>query len=306
MKRNLLWRGLLILAVAVACFALAYPPKDKINLGLDLQGGMHLVLQVHTEDAVRAETDTDMARLVDLAKDKEIARPPGPPHRRLGLRDHRPRRRARDAVSRPARSTCRAGRASRQGDDLVFTMNDKAVNEVQQRRGQPGHADDQQPRRPVRRHRAGDPGQATGHRIVVQLPGVDDCRARAPADQEHRLPRVPHRPRPQGGRRPADPRGVLKPLGGQLPPTVEIMDGDQRDRETQAVTGKTYYAVEKRRTVTGRDLSNARPSHGQFGQPIVEFTLKPAGAEAFARAHRQERRLAASPSCSTAASSRRR
>ena len=70
MNRNLLWRGLLILAVAAICVVLAYPPKDKINLGLDLQGGMHLVLQVHTEDALRADTDADMARLIDLGKEK--------------------------------------------------------------------------------------------------------------------------------------------------------------------------------------------------------------------------------------------
>ncbi len=90
MNRNLLWRGLLILAVAVVCVALAYPPKKKINLGLDLQGGMHLVLQVHTEDALRAETDTDMARLIDLGKDKGA---PGLQGRRTGDRqfvDHRP------------------------------------------------------------------------------------------------------------------------------------------------------------------------------------------------------------------------
>ena len=81
MKRNLLWRGLLILAVAVVFFALGYPPQKKINLGLDLQGGMHLVLQVHTEDALRAETDSDMARLIDVAKDKGA---PGLKGRRTG------------------------------------------------------------------------------------------------------------------------------------------------------------------------------------------------------------------------------
>jgi len=31
--------------------------KQKVKLGLDLQGGVHLVLQVVTDDAIRAETD---------------------------------------------------------------------------------------------------------------------------------------------------------------------------------------------------------------------------------------------------------
>ena len=111
MNRNLLWRGMLILAVAVVCVALAYPPKKKINLGLDLQGGMHLVLQVHTEDALRAETDSDMARLIDPAR----TRAPRPQGRRTGdRRSASPPRRRRRATP-PAswsRSTCRAGRSS--------------------------------------------------------------------------------------------------------------------------------------------------------------------------------------------------
>src|SRR5580693_5302853 len=69
MQRNLLWRGVLILASILAAAAAAYPPKEKINLGLDLRGGMHLMLQVHTEDALRAETDGDMARLAQQVKD---------------------------------------------------------------------------------------------------------------------------------------------------------------------------------------------------------------------------------------------
>jgi len=72
MKRNLLWRGLVILASIVISVLLAYPPRQKINLGLDLRGGMHLVLQVHTEDALRAQTDSDMERLLQQAKDDAL------------------------------------------------------------------------------------------------------------------------------------------------------------------------------------------------------------------------------------------
>ena len=125
MKRNLLWRGLLILAVAVVCFFLAYPPQEKINLGLDLQGGMHLVLQVHTEDALRAETDSDMARLIDVGKDKGA---PGLKGRRTGdatFVDLRPAPEARDAVSDLASKYLPRWKVKRQGDDLVFTMNDQ-------------------------------------------------------------------------------------------------------------------------------------------------------------------------------------
>jgi preprotein translocase subunit SecD len=63
---NLLNRGLVILAVvAIAGFS-AYPPEESINLGLDLRGGMHLVLQVETSEALRAEAEQDMDRFVSL------------------------------------------------------------------------------------------------------------------------------------------------------------------------------------------------------------------------------------------------
>ena len=45
MNRSLLYRGLLILAVVVAAGFAAFPLSEKIHLGLDLRGGMHLVLR---------------------------------------------------------------------------------------------------------------------------------------------------------------------------------------------------------------------------------------------------------------------
>ncbi len=60
MNKGLLIKGGFILGLAALSLFAAYPPKDKLNLGLDLQGGIHLVLKVETQDAVRAETDKDM------------------------------------------------------------------------------------------------------------------------------------------------------------------------------------------------------------------------------------------------------
>src|SRR5690242_20526873 len=42
---------------------------NRIHLGLDLKGGIHLVLQVHVDEAVGSTTDRDAARLQgDLQK----------------------------------------------------------------------------------------------------------------------------------------------------------------------------------------------------------------------------------------------
>ena len=55
MKKKLQYRLAFIVLVAAVCAFLLY--KDKINLGLDLQGGIHLVLQVDVAQALQAETE---------------------------------------------------------------------------------------------------------------------------------------------------------------------------------------------------------------------------------------------------------
>src|SRR5216110_3444540 len=61
-NRLLIVLGVTLLSVwRVAAFPGVVPSiahvKENIRLGLDLRGGTHLVLQVVTDDAIRAETD---------------------------------------------------------------------------------------------------------------------------------------------------------------------------------------------------------------------------------------------------------
>ena len=56
-------RVLIIAAVAVLSFWAIYPPDENIKLGLDLKGGVHLVLRVQTDDALRLETQGAVERL---------------------------------------------------------------------------------------------------------------------------------------------------------------------------------------------------------------------------------------------------
>ena len=76
MRKNLNTKIIVILAaIAVCVFGIIGVPhgitptalKDaiasRINLGLDLRGGTHLVLQVHVEEAVGTTTDSDAARI---------------------------------------------------------------------------------------------------------------------------------------------------------------------------------------------------------------------------------------------------
>ncbi len=49
-----------------------YLPTDRIHLGLDLQGGMHLVLEVQTEKAVESTLERSMGDLKENLMDKRI------------------------------------------------------------------------------------------------------------------------------------------------------------------------------------------------------------------------------------------
>lgn len=57
MPRNLRARAAVVLVVILGSIWFLYPPKKSINLGLDLQGGIHLVLGVETDKHVASQTD---------------------------------------------------------------------------------------------------------------------------------------------------------------------------------------------------------------------------------------------------------
>ena len=63
--KDVRWRVALTLAIVGLSVWAFYPPDKKINLGLDLKGGVHLVLRVQTDDALRSETETTVERLRD-------------------------------------------------------------------------------------------------------------------------------------------------------------------------------------------------------------------------------------------------
>src|SRR5882672_3689432 len=70
MNKSLRWKILAVIGVVALCVWMVYPPSQTVRLGLDLKGGVHLVLKVQTDDALRLETETAMDRLREqLVKD---------------------------------------------------------------------------------------------------------------------------------------------------------------------------------------------------------------------------------------------
>src|SRR5215831_6908667 len=83
MKKNLTARTVVIIVTILLCVygiiglptskaALMQNLHDNIRLGLDLQGGSHLVLEVQVQDAVKADADQTMDRLKEDLKKQNI------------------------------------------------------------------------------------------------------------------------------------------------------------------------------------------------------------------------------------------
>jgi len=280
MNKSLLWRGLAILAVALMAGLSAYPLEENLKLGLDLRGGIHLVLRVETEDAVRSETDKDLDRLVSEFVDKGLTAAAG---ERTGDETFVVRGvpSSRDPEVDDIVDDFLSGWTwHRAGETLEFKMAGANLNEI---RNLAVVQALETIRNRIDAFGVAEPViQRQGERrIVVQLPGVDDPERvksliKNTAFLEFRIVDYPFR-----GGSASSPEEIVAHYGGALPDHLEIKFQILRDDLGQE-QGRIYYAVEKRSAITGRDLRNARPGLGQFNQPVVNFFLTHEGGIKFA------------------------
>lgn len=72
MPKGFRWKLITILVVLGVSIWYAHPLEKKINLGLDLQGGMHLVLGVDAEKAVESTVNRNLGDIKELFGQKNI------------------------------------------------------------------------------------------------------------------------------------------------------------------------------------------------------------------------------------------
>ncbi len=269
-------RGILILIVlAVASFVL-YPPSETINLGLDLRGGSHLVFQVETDDALNTETETDAERLVSFLAESDIEAS----FRQIDNISFALTGVAADQFDQAETLSDElfgdAWDFGRSGGELEL---ERTVPQVAAMRSQAVQQAVETIRNRVDEFGVSEPVIVpTGNRIVVQLPGVDDPERiktliQNTAFLEFRLV--------YEGSGPAASRAeLISFFGGRIPDDAEIFTEVTRD-DNNIVVGETYWALERNRVITGRDLRTARPSNGQLGEPVVSFSLGADGARIF-------------------------
>jgi preprotein translocase subunit SecD len=283
---NIRWKLITILAVFVVFAGVGVYPilaarrgiespswlMDKqLKLGLDLKGGVHLVLRVQTDDALRLETDTETERLREELTKRNIpfANLVAPDATHFRIEGVPP---AQDAAFRAAANEVQANfdRSPGASGTYLFTMKpnvqlqlrDEAV--VQARETLERRVNDLGVTEPSISQQGTD-------QILVQLPGVTDV------DRAKAIMGSPGLLELKIVERQAGTREELL-VNGQVPTGMEIVPGAGG---TGNAATTTFYLVRKVAAVTGRDLRNARPSLDENNQPAVSFTLSNEGGRKF-------------------------
>jgi preprotein translocase subunit SecD len=275
MAKNLRWKLLVIVGVVALSVFAFYPPQEKVRLGLDLKGGVHLVMRVQTDDAVRLETETTADRLREQLRTQNI---PGT------ITVVNPTEFRVDGVTPEQDAAFRAlltdvelvfNRAPGAGS-YTFTMRPnvavqlreeavtQALQTIERRVNDLGVAEPI-----IARHSEDD-------QILVQLPGVTDV---ARAKQIIRSTALLELKLVEQGPF-TDEAAARAAYNNNLPPDLQILPGVSEG--AQATDRSTvYYVVRRVPAVTGRDLRNARPTLDENSRPAVGFSLNNEGASKF-------------------------
>ncbi|HEY7790947.1 MAG TPA: protein translocase subunit SecD [Vicinamibacterales bacterium] len=273
---TLRWKIVLILAItAIAAYAVY--PASKIPLGLDLKGGVQLVLRVNTDDALKFQTQTEMEGLRQGLAAKKVTvggldLVSATSFKVTGVTP------AEDNAFRDAASDLGTNynRVSGVNGTYTFEMKPNIANSMRQQAVEQSRETIE---RRVNELGVAEPSIAlqgsTGDQILVQLPGATDvARAKDVIGSQGVL----ELSLVDGG--PASTREqLLQPTGGAVPADDEVVPG-QAD-SSGGDTGTVYYLVKRVPVVTGADLRNARPTLDENAQPAVSFTLSGAGSRKF-------------------------
>jgi preprotein translocase subunit SecD len=294
MYKNLRWKILTILAVFALFFTLGIYPilagqyklpapawlmAKHLKLGLDLQGGVHLILKVNRDDAVRITTETTSEQMREALQAAGVAtsaitvtspttfRVEGVPQ------DKEPEfRRIADE-----QTTTNYDRTAVTAGVHEFVMKRtiinalyeqtmvQAVDTIGRRVNELGVSEPN-----IARHGADD------DQILVQLPGVREvARAkdiiRETAQLELKL--VEAGPAPTR-------EALLQAHNGVVPSEMEVVTGAAEISSGQA-GGTSFFLVRKVAAVTGNDLRNASVGLDENNRPAVMFSLKPDAARRF-------------------------
>ena len=301
MNPNLKWKALLILAVIVFClyFLFGSPTfptsfaqvkdnfKKQIKLGLDLQGGSHLVLQVQVREAIAQETDTTVDRLSTTLREKNVhydeIRRVDDTHILVRNIDPSQYGVLSDIVGTQYNNVWDMAATAGEANSYTLTLRPGAVAAIQEQTVTQAKETIEQRinalglTEPTVQRRGG----SNDNEILVQLPGVSDlAEAKAVIQAGGQLElRLVNDPQTYPS------VATYMAQHTVLPASDELVQGcsDNRARTAGSETGEVWYVLNRAPIVTGRDLRTATESRNTTnpGTWQVNFTLSPEAARRF-------------------------
>jgi preprotein translocase subunit SecD len=301
MNPNLKWKALFIVAVILVCvYVLIGTPtfptavhqiKDnfshQIKLGLDLQGGTHLILQVQVQEAIAQETDQTVDRLISQLRAKDIhydeIRRVDDTHILVRNVDPAQLSTFRDIVSAQYGNVWDMSPTAGDPSGYTLTLRTGAIAQIQD---QTMTQSLETIERRINALGLTEPTiQLHGRKdneILVQLPGEGDpTRAKAVIQAGGQLElRLVEDPMAYSSQSEA-----LAKHGGVLPPNTELVPGRSEARTPSGApdVGEAWYVLSRAPVVTGRDLRSATENRNTNnpGQFEVNFSLSGDAAKRF-------------------------
>jgi preprotein translocase subunit SecD len=292
MNPNLKWKVLFISLVILGCiYGLIGLPMfptsvadlknnfgQQIKLGLDLQGGTHLILQVQTQEAIAQETDQTVERLTTQMRTKNIhydeVRRVDDTHVLVRNVASEQLSDFRDLVTSQLQNVWDMAPAAGDPTGYTLTLRPSAIAAI---REQTMTQSIETIERRINALGLTEPtiqqrGGSNENEILVQLPGEGDpSRAKAviQAGGQLELKLV------------EDPTSypsqvaALAAHGGVLPSGTEIVAGRSESRTNTPDTGEVWYILSRAPVVTGRDLRSATENRSTQnpGQWQINFSL---------------------------------
>ena len=272
MFKSLKGRAVLIVGIVAIAFWSLYPPEEKIHLGLDLQGGMHVVLEVQLDDAIDFDVKRMKEEIAQHLDSKDIQYRTieqfGLNSMKLQFATSNDRYQSAKEIKKnfPALDV-----VSQKDQFLQYTL-EKAYEEQLRNRALRQAKDIILNR--IDKFGVSEPSiQIQGeNRIIVQLPGIQDM-SRAEkllqqtAQLEFRLASE-------------DEEKLKEALAGEPPPGYEVlyMEFPQEGR-----VDRLPMLVKKIPEMTGAMLKDARATFDpQYNRPVVSFELDSIGTKIFA------------------------
>ncbi len=268
MSRKLRW-AIIIIVLGCSLFFM-FPLSQKVRLGLDLQGGMHVVLGVDTEKAVDAKLDSTVYQIRRELQEKNIpfayVQKAPPRSVAVGLEGGSQADIENIAKNYLLRS------AGVSNNILTLTLENSEVDQIK----------DSAVRQSLEvvRNRIDAFGvsepliQRQGKdQILVQLPGI--------TDPDRAINLIGQTAQLRFYLVDGNANAATAAETGTVPYGDILLYQKVTDKATGKVTSRVPYLLKREILLTGDSLMDAGVTYNQYSEPIVSFRFDPAGARVF-------------------------